>query len=239
MTLGVDRHAHKEAVCESPGGSLPTSSPSPGEGPRELAEHRQHSRAPAPPPSNPTRHMAPSSPLRGGRAEARTHRRTRASCRAARPRRARRQTAGAGTRRGRAAAEPTCAGPRASGPGPLAAALSPPGPPSAAPAAVPEPGPHGSARAPEVVTGGAEHAGTLAGPRGSSRRCGIRPSRTRTFRSARPARCVTPAAANEQRASPRPAPPLARGTNPVQERQDAPSPERGVGGWGTRLSPAT
>lgn len=84
------------------------------------------------------------------------------------------------------------------------ATSAPRGPIYAAPSRAPSspaseaPEPRGSAPAPEVVEGGAEHAGTLAGPRGSSRRRGIRPSRTRTFRSARPARCATPATANKQ-----------------------------------------
>lgn len=47
-------------------------------------------------------------------------------------------------------------------PGPLSATLNP------AHSAI---RPHGPAPAPEVVAGGAEHAGTLTGPRGSSRHC--------------------------------------------------------------------
>lgn len=77
------------------------------------------------------------------------------------------------------------------------------------------PKPHGPAPAPEVVAGGAEHAGTLAGPRGSSRHCVTHPSRTRTFRSPLPALCVTLAAPNEQEVFACSAPLLTRRTNPI------------------------
>lgn len=151
--------------------------------------------------------MALSSPLHNCRTEARRQKLTsRARGRAGTPRsRPHRWAAGAGTRRGRAAAEPTCAVPRAPSRRTTAVATLPPrGPLYAAPSRAPSapasetPEPRGSAPAPEVVAGSAEHAGTLAGPRGSSRRRGIRPSRTRTFRSAPPARCATPATANKQ-----------------------------------------
>lgn len=67
-------------------------------------------------------------------------------------------------------------------PGPLAAA---PARGSSTPAAAAAAsGPRGPAPAPEVVAGGAEHAGMLAGQRGRSRRLGIHPSRYQTFRSA-------------------------------------------------------
>lgn len=106
-----------------------------------------------------------------------------------------------------------------------------------APAAAAAPGPRGPASAPEVVAGGAEHAGTLAGtlagPRGSSRRRGILPSRTRAFRSGRRARSVTPAAANEQGEFALPRPSAGRGNQSRPRRgrtRQVAKEERGEGG---------
>lgn len=68
--------------------------------------------------------------------------------------------------------------------------------------------------------------------RGSPGRCGIRPSRTRTSRSARPARCVTSAASNEQGDFALPRPSAGQG-NQSSFRRDrtlqVPKEERGVG----------